>query len=320
MNWITPVTVGDQISCENLMYHVDGKITGYDTIDRSNIDAETKQKINYIKQTDGTVTQTSEITAISSTDFLGYNVLDLSSTGYLPLYTPKNTNNLYPENQYLWSGLVKLNEVEDIKIESLTPSFNGRYTIEFWFMVDDVSKLTKGFHIIWRNLASVTLMQDANNSSLNMFCWPQDFKLNSEIGTDISTIYGPNDLYAILNQNRIPNYERKQRTAGVNNTWLYVRCATNTADKIFYSKFEDVTPAVITEVELKSDVLFTVNNSNNAKTVTSNDYPYRYYFQNGEKTYLTLAGMSRNTGCTIYVRNIWLFTEYLPKVMDFRHV
>ena len=321
LNWITPVTVGDQINYENLMYHVDEKITGYNTIDRSDKDAETKQKLKYIKQTDGTVTETNELSQVSAADFLGYNVVDLSSTKYMPLFTPVNTNNLYPENQYLWSGLVKFNEVEDVKIESISPSFNGRYTIEFWFMTDDVSKLNKGFHIIWKNLASVTLMQDSTtNSNLNMFCWPQDFKLNSEIGADISNIYGPNDLNSILNQNRILNYERRQRTSSINNTWLYVRCAVNTGEKVYHSKFEDVTPGYVTEVELKSDVLFTVNNNSNLKATTSNDYPYRYYFQNGEKTYLMLAGMSSNTGCTIYIRNIWLFSEYLPKAMDFRNV
>jgi len=319
LNWITPVTIGDQIQYENLMYHVDEKITGNDTIDRSDVNAETKQKIKYIKTNDGTVTQTPVITQVSNSDFLGYNVVDLSSSKYLPLYTPKSTNNLYPENQYLWSGLIKLNEVQDVKIDQISPSFNGRYTFEFWYMVDDITKLTKGFHIIWRNLASVTIIQDSTNTSfLNMFCWPQDFKLNVETGTDIQSVYGA-DIFTMLNNNKVLNYEKKVRSSSINNTWTYVRCAVNTGDKVYYSKLEDVTVGTPTEVELKSDVLFSVSGIN-SKTTTSNDYPFRYYFQNGEKTYIQLAGMSLNTGCTIYVRNIWLFTEYLPIKMDFRHL
>lgn len=316
LNWITPLAFSDQFTWDNLLYHIDGKIKDYDSIDRSDVDAEKKQKFKYIKDVDVDVLETDEITPLTTSEFLGYNLIDLSPEKYLPLNSPKSTNNLYPENNELWSGLIKLNEVEDVKIDNIAPSFNGRYTIEFWFIVENISKLSKGFHIIWRNLASVTLMQE---SSLSMFCWPQDFKLNSEIGSDISTIYGSGDLNRMLGENRVINYEKKQRAKDINNTWMYVRCAVNNGDRVFYSRLEDNTAEKIKEVEIKPDVMYTVD-VNNFKNTVTNDYPFRYYFQNGEKTYLMLAGMSKNVDCTIYVRNIWLFSEYLPITMDFRHM
>lgn len=321
LNWITPAVIGDQISNEDLLYHIDGKIIGYNTIDRSDIDAEQKQKIAFIKDTDGTVTQTAFITALTSSQFLGYNVVDLTASKYKPLFTPKSTNNLYPEGTYLWSGLLKLNELEDVRVPDVLPSYTGRYTMEFWFMITDVAKLTQGVHIIWKNLVSVTLVQDStDNTKLNMFCWPQDFKLNAEINADLMNTYGAANIQNLVSDSRILNYERKQRSSSINNTWIYVRCAFNGSEKTFYSIFEDVTPGTPTEITVKSEFMYTYSSTTNQKISTSNDYPFRYFFQNAEKTSLYFSGMSKNTNCVFYLRNIWLFDDYLPKNMDFRHV
>ncbi len=324
IDWRTVLTIANQINSNNLKYHIDEKITGGVGIVRTDPDAESKQKL-YFQSGTSAALAASFLGPITETDFYGYNLLDLSTDKYKDLTTTQSSNYLCPESTYFCTGLIKLNQVQDIKIPDVSPSYSGRYTMEFWTMVTDITKLNRGYHIIWKNHVSVSIIQEftdmtntANNNKMNMFCWPQDFKLNAEVSADIQSTYGA-DIVNLTNNSRVLNYEKKQRTTSINNTWVYIRCAVNTGEKVFYTIFEDVTPGTPTELALKADTLFTLNTSG-TKTVNSNDYPFRYFFQNNEKTFLQIMGMSLNNNVDIYLRNIYLFTEYLPTVMDFRHV
>lgn len=323
IDWRTVATISNQITNNSLKYHVDERITGGTPLPRTDDDAETKQKL-YFQSGVAAALAGTFLTEVSSTDFYGYNQFDLSADKYKELTQPIATGYLCPESTYFCTGMIKLNQVEDFKIPDVSPSYSGRYTIEFWTMVTDITKLTKGYHIIWKNHASVSLVQDytdttntSNNNKMNMFCWPQEFKLNAEVSADIQKIYAA-DIINLTSNNKVLNYEKKQRTTSINNTWVYIRCAVNTGEKVFYSIFEDVTAGTPTELELKADTLFTLNNSG-TKTTTGNDYPFRYFFQNNEKTFLQIAGINKNADVDIYLRNIYLFTEYLPTVMNFRH-
>jgi len=326
IDWKTVATIGSQITNNDLIYHIDERIASNTTpIPRTDAASETLQKLFYQDST-GAKAATNALTNLSTINFYGYNQLDLSSDIYKELTQPVATGYLCPESTYFCTGLIKLNQVEDIKIPDVTPSYSGRYTMEFWTMITDITKLTKGFHIIWKNHATVSIVQEftsstnaSSNTKMNMFCWPQDYKLSSEYNADIQGIYGA-EIIALTNDKKILNYEKKQRETNINNTWVYIRCAVNTQEKVFYSIFEDTSPGTPTELALKSEILLTATNSANAQVTTSNDYPFRYFFQNAEKTFLQIAGMSKNTDVDIYLRNIYLFTEYLPTKMDFRHV
>jgi hypothetical protein len=292
INWINVKIIQEQIEFGNLLYHVDGRIQGNEAIDISSDDAETKQKIKYIMDNSGV--KEFSLTPLSKTDFFGYNALDITTAGkYGILNTPKATNYMCPENTYYCLGLIKLNEVTDVKITQVTPSFSGKYTIEFWTYISDITKLIKGFHIIWKGLGSVSLIQDPLNTSvLNMVCWPQDFKFDStnfiedKFGGDLQTLYGGN---------AITNRLIKTRTSNINNKWLYVRCAVNTNYKRYYSVLEDEK----------------TNGTATVSTLTDTT-PMKPTFTAGDTTYVLLNGMSLNTECTIYLRNLWLHSNYLP--------
>ncbi len=303
VNWINVDIIKSQITSNNLLYHVDGKITGYDTIDRTNNDAEQKQKIKYIEDSSG-VKESAFLSQVSSSDFLGYNVLDITTTNkYGLLYSPQATNYLCPENTYFCLGLVKLNEVNDIQINSVTPSFTGKYTIEFWTMITSVTTLANGFHIIWKDLGSVTVIRDQNtSSSLNTYCWPQDHKFDSTY--KILNTFG-NNVHSLFTGTNIINKDKKTRTTNVNNTWLYVRCAVNTVMKKFYSVLEDETTLTIP-----------------AESTLTTVSPMAYAFSGSDTTYVLLTGMSTsgNSGCTIYLRNLWLYANYLLPNNNNRHL
>ena len=301
INWINVDIIKSQIANNNLLYHVDGKIIGSETIDRSDPDAEQKQKLKYIKGSSG-VEETAFLTQVAAADFLGYNVVDFTTANkYSELYTPKANNYLCPENTYFCLGLVKLNEVTDVRINTVTPSFTGKYTIEFWTMITSVSNLTNGFHIIWKGLGSVTIIKDSTTStSLNMICWPQDYMFDAT--NKIEGVFGTN-IHTLYSGSAIVNKDKKIITSNINNKWLYVRCAINSTKKKLYSVFDNETT-----VTVPSEITI---------TTTSSMEPT---FAPGATTYVLLSGMSGNTGCTIYLRNLWLYANYLLPNNYTRHL
>lgn len=222
----------------------------------------------------------------------GYNILDLSTTSkYYQLTTPQSSNYLCTENVYMCTGLIKLNEVNNFQFTAIKPSITKKYTIEFWTNISSITTLTSGFHVIWKGLAAITLIQDSTNTSqLAMICWPQEFLLTG--GTAIDTVFG-SSLNSIYNTASILNKERKLKTTNNTNTWLFVRCASDTEFKLYYSTIEDDSQATITE---------------NSMQTTSPQSPT---FSGADTTNLFVNGISTNTGSTIYIRNIWLYSNYL---------
>ena len=301
INWVNVEIIKSQIANFNLLYHVDGKILANETIDRSDPDAEQKQKLKYIKGSSG-VEESAVLVPLPKSEFIGYGALDITTANkYGQLYTPQASNYLCPENTYFCLGLVKLNQVSNVQIDTVTPSFTGKYTIEFWTMITSVSNIANGFHIIWKNLGSVTIIKDnSNNSSLNMICWPQDHMFSAlniiegKSGTDIHNLYSGA---------AIANKDKQIRTINIDNKWLYVRCAVNTSIKKFYSVLEDeTTVGTPTEVTM---------------TATT---PMAYAFTAGDTTSVLLNGMSGNSSCVIYLRNLWLYANYLLPNYNTRHL
>jgi len=291
INWINLDIIKSQIANNNLLYHVDGRILSYDTIDRTADNAVSRQTIKYIKDDSGVI-NSEYLAPLTKTEFLGYNVIDFTTQGkYNELSTPQSTNHLCPENTYFCLGLVKLNQVNDVYIPDVAPSLSGKYTIEFWTMISDVTSLKNGFHIIWKNLASVTVIADnINSEELNTICWPQDFMF--EDPNVIEAKFGP-DIHNLLSVPNIVNKEKKKRTSDINMKWLYVRCAVNTVYKKFYSVLEDETVIIPTEISM---------------TATT---PMSYTFTSRDTTNVLLTGMSSNSNCVIYLRNLWLYSNYL---------
>lgn len=292
VNWINIDIIQTQTANNTLLYHVDGRIQNNESIDRSDNNTETVQRLKYIMDNTG-VKESDPLPALTTTEFLGYNIIDITTSGkYGFLTTPQSSNYLCPENTYYCMGLIKLNEVNDVRINQVTPSLSGKYTIEFWTMISNVANLTSGFHIIWKGLGSVTLIQDSSNvSSLKMICWPQDFKFDSS--NFIEGAFGAN-VYNLVSGGNISNLEEKLRTSDINNKWLYIRCAVNTDSKKYYANLEDDT--------ILNPTVRTLNDT----------VPMSPTFNSGDTTYLLLNGMSQNSDCTIYLRNLWLHSNYLP--------
>jgi len=230
-----------------------------------------------------------------NTNWIGNNVFDL--TNYSKLTNSVADGNGYLCNEYkdVCSGLLKLNQVENVIFTGIQPPMNNRFTIEFWALNTNNINLDKGLHIIWKNVGSVSLIRDLKTTTtLNTYCWPQDHKLDL-LGSNTDTII--NNLSSTT-----LNYDLLQTTSA-NNKWVWVRCAVNFTNREFYMN-ENTTK------QLKPDLVYGDIN---------NDLPFRYLWQNNETSYLIIAGASLNSSTDINIRSIYLFNEYLPKDYLFKN-
>jgi hypothetical protein len=233
-----------------------------------------------------------------NTNWIGYNVLNSSTYKRLDKVSTNNGNEwLCNEFRDVCSGLIKLNQIEDITWNDIDAPMYGRYTIDLWFMNTSTSNLDSGIHFIWRNIASISFTRDDTASNtLNSYCWPQDYKLNLQATT------GHKNINALTSSSMANNYDRTQ-TTNSNNTWVWVRCSVNYTNRFFYMSANSKKTLVAERVY--GDVI--------------NDVPLRYMFQNNEKSTFYIFNGKNNPNTDINCRSIYLYTDYIPPNYDVKY-
>ena len=229
-------------------------------------------------------------------NWIGYNVFDLTN------YTILSSSSLNGGNSYLCSefkdvcsGLVKLNQLENLTFSSVTAPMNSRYTLELWVMTTSAVDLISGISFIWKNNASVSIIRDSTiNGTINSYCWPQDYRVNLQtlgVNVNINSLTG-NTL----------NYDYFQTVNNIN-TWIWIRCEVDYNDKVFYLSDNAVKT-------LKADTVY---------GGVTNDNPLRYFWQNNETSNFHIWGGAANISTNIFARSIYLFNEFIPKGYSFKY-
>jgi len=239
---------------------------------------------------------TVDYTLTANTNWIGYNVFDMSLYKRLTT-TLANNGNAYLCSEFkdVCSGLLKLNQVQNLSFSGIQPPMNNRFTIELWALNTNTANISAGIHFIWRNVGSVSLVRDSKTTStLNAYCWPQDQRLDLQNTITDSTVNG-------LTSNTL-NYDVIQ-TNNANNQWVWVRCAVNFSNRQFYLSDNAIKT-------MQGDLVY--GNVNN-------DVPFRYLWQNNELSSFTIANGSLNPNSDIMVRSIYLFNDYIPKGYLFKY-
>jgi hypothetical protein len=228
-------------------------------------------------------------TPVVDDTWTGYNIFDTS--GYKVL---SSSNDLCVENTQSCTGLIRLNEINDVSISTL-PSTTGRYTIELWVMVTSLSNLSNGFHVIWRNLVSLSFSKSSSDATtFNSYCWPLDYQVNN------ANVKGNTN---IENQAKTQVNDKFAKINYTNGNWFSVRCAVSYNNNQFYINTN-------TLQDIQSNLMW-----KNQRT----DIPFRYMWQSGEKTNLIITGANLNTSTHIHIRQIMLYNDYLPQLLTFKN-
>ena len=217
--------------------------------------------------------------------------------GYYPI--THNIENLELKNEYDDQNIdsFRLNAFNDISVDSIPPSVTNCYTIEMWIRIIHPEKLINGFNVIWEKHIALSVVNDNINDKLTLFCFPQDY-LFSPKGKKSQEIF-------ILHEEAFNSEKFGINNIDYNNTWVYVRCAFNWINEIYYEKVVKASHEVIYQSD---ENIVVKENTYEGKKV---DYPYKYFFYVPDKSNLRIENQRLNTNSIINIRNIYLYNEYL---------
>ena len=205
----------------------------------------------------------------------------------------------YCSEYFSCSSIPNLVAFKDISISNIIPSSTSRYTIDMWIKVSNSEKFLYGVNIIWTGHMSISVLNDNTKVALTYLCFPQDYlnTTNGLIGRKVL-----NMAKYVLNKDSfnldIENYD---------NTWVYLRCAYNWDNELYYLKstdnLNDLYPAVEKNI-----------NKENTFPGYKVDYPFKRFFSS--KTNLIIQNAALNVDSSVSIRNIYLFNDYLPPEFD----
>ena len=249
----------------------------------------------------GTISDTSQViidqvdssvrTSIFQTaDFPGYTLnYNLDS----PVLCDETSYQYYNEEKGICEYHFNVARSRDDKIINIPSSRNGRYTMEFWFFVENSAELSPGINFFWELHMSISLLRDTSNrNTINAICFPQSYKdkVDKLGGQEIITLYDK-----ALNKDKYSFYQGS-------NKWNFVRCAVDQTRKLYYIN-DNI------ELDLEGEILY---------GTTRNYRPFRYFKIRREHS-LKIQN-ARFNPTRIFLRQIKCYRDYIPfSLMDLKY-
>ena len=221
--------------------------------------------------------------------------------GYSPIEDKIPELNLCLETEEC-KDILNLRGIDDIEFKKILHSITGRYTIELWLKIKNLSKFLKGINIIWAKHISISALTDTLKNQLSLYCFPQDY-LSSPYNKEGRQII---DLAVEALNKEVIDLDLNQ----YENTWIYLRCAYNWDNEIFYFKTDTFNTDGDTR-PLEHEI------------ATENyriDYPFKYLFKSYEDYSVFIQNAKLNDKSDIFIRSLYLYTEYLPNAYDTKDV
>ena len=221
--------------------------------------------------------------------------------GYSPIEMEIPELNLCLESEEC-KDIINLSGIDDIDLSDIFHSVTGRYTMELWIKLINLPKLLNGINIIWENHVSISILTDTLKNKLSIYCFPQDYLSSPKNKQGREIIDLAKDA---LNKDVI-NIDLNDKE----NDWIYLRCAYSWDNEIFYLK-SDTYNINGDEQELNHEY------ASDGRVV---DYPFKYLFMEYYKYHVYIQNANLNSESEIYIRNLYLFNEYLPNAYDTKNV
>jgi hypothetical protein len=190
---------------------------------------------------------------------------------------------------------VDLSKYQDFTINVPVP-YTYRVSVNFWMFIHDTTKMTDPYlqpsmlSIVIKDFLSIAFFQSSTTTSIDMHCIPME-NLYSLNGNKLKSLFS------------VPNGQYTSDTiTTASSKWLFIKCAYSYNHNQMY--INSVTPK-------------TLNVPNYYGTNNSLTYLKKFY-RKGDVTTMTLKGFNY-LQTEIYIRNLNLFSEYLPQSMDLKY-
>ena len=193
---------------------------------------------------------------------------------------------------------------------NIEPPRTNRATLSFWTYVGNLGNMQAANQMVNFVVGNhfVVSVEAASANSVNLMCTMYE-KLNRQYG--IGTQTNTNSLVTINATYNIPY--NKITLSSLNYQWFYTRCAMSYDQALYYLKGRSngVDTYVIPgpESSLPLETLY---------TGISNDVYFRTIYRNGDTMPFQINNASA-TQTQFYVKNLYIFREYIPYNMYFEY-
>ena len=185
---------------------------------------------------------------------------------------------------------------------NVPPPSNYRFTIDFWGWIHNTQNLKdnsgnlSAISIILRNFGTITLAQSGTSTSLDIFCMPLEYLYT--LNNSITTLISYNNVVITNNY-----FNTKDTKSAISSTWFINRCAISIHHQQMY--INSATPVTIPIPQIFSDQTNFTN------------YLIKF-FKTSDKTEFRIQGIS-NLNTNFILRNINIFSEYLPSTLSYKY-
>ena len=224
-------------------------------------------------------------------DFPGYTVrYDYKD----PVLCDETIYNYYDEESDSCQRHYNVARIPNDFQKNIPSSRNGRYSIDFWFFVENASELFPGINILWKYHMSITLLRDiSNKNTINAICFPQSYidDVDQKGGQDIIDLYDK-----ALNKDKYSFYQGSSM-------WNFVRCSVDQTRKIFFIN-DNI------QLDLEGEILY---------GSTRNYRPFRYF---KISQYHPLKFQNSHANPTrIFIRQIKCYKDFIDhRLMDMKYL
>ena len=188
-------------------------------------------------------------------------------------------------------NLARIRKPEDF-YRNIPSSRNARYSMDFWFFVENSAELSPGFNLLWDYHMSITLLRDTSNkNTINAICFPQSYRDNvdNKGGQEIIDLYDK-----ALNKDKYAFYQGSS-------IWNFVRCSVDQTRKVFFIN-DNI------QLDLEGEILYG----------TQRNYrPFRYFKIN---SYHKLKFQNAHLNPTrLFIRQVRCYKDYIDfRLMEMR--
>lgn len=207
-----------------------------------------------------------------------------------------------------------LSQFNAITINNLQPIMTNRVTLSFWTQISNIQGMSNSIINLSVKQFLVVSLGAFGTTGIQVFCTPNQKYLpfsdnqTSNTGLNVSNL-GP---AASRVSNQIPFAANSASSYGYDGRWFHTRCAISYDQNSMYlnnySWGQD---------QLVSQTISTERLYNSPSNVDSDNH-FKYFFRSGEMSTFQISN-NNNISVPIYLRNIYIFREYIPVGIKLEH-
>ena len=201
---------------------------------------------------------------------------------------------------------------------NVRPTMHERVTVGFWMFISNYSNfLATGniIHVVLEDFFIITIIPQAANSLFEIHCTINEMTNTQTWGTKTSANFKTGAFNPAYNT--VPTQRALATQSNINNSmnglWFYSRCAVNYRSKEFYVLTSHSSPGTNDDMPYIIDYKSAPANWYEIPVIGSiiNDTRFSKIYRKSD--YISLKVLYASTiGTSVFMRNLYYFTEYLP--------